>query len=170
MASPRGSPLSGEHPHQRVQDQRDRARCEQDQQDGSGRPRQGPQGEQRPAGSTTSWIQRGTTTGATGTRSASGADALGRRRASAETSDAVAGIGSDRGTLAASLVAGARRGRGPTAWGTSKPCNWKYEHRHDMSETVSILFVGDVVGGIGKRTLLALLPGCATGTPPISSS
>ena len=28
-----------------------------------------------------------------------------------------------------------------------------------MSETVSILFVGDVVGGIGKRTLLALLPG-----------
>ena len=27
-----------------------------------------------------------------------------------------------------------------------------------MSETVSILFVGDVVGGIGKRTLLALLP------------
>ena len=28
-----------------------------------------------------------------------------------------------------------------------------------MSENVSILFVGDVVGGIGKRTLLALLPG-----------
>jgi 2',3'-cyclic-nucleotide 2'-phosphodiesterase len=27
-----------------------------------------------------------------------------------------------------------------------------------MSESVSILFVGDVVGGIGKRTLLALLP------------
>ena len=27
-----------------------------------------------------------------------------------------------------------------------------------MSETISILFVGDVVGGIGKRTLLALLP------------
>jgi 2',3'-cyclic-nucleotide 2'-phosphodiesterase len=27
-----------------------------------------------------------------------------------------------------------------------------------MSETVSILFVGDVVGGIGKRTLLSLLP------------
>ncbi len=27
-----------------------------------------------------------------------------------------------------------------------------------MSETVSILFVGDVVGGLGKRTLLALLP------------
>src|SRR5437763_14983664 len=32
-------------------------------------------------------------------------------------------------------------------------------HRHFMSESVSILFVGDVVGGIGKRTLLALLPG-----------
>jgi 2',3'-cyclic-nucleotide 2'-phosphodiesterase len=28
-----------------------------------------------------------------------------------------------------------------------------------MSENVSILFVGDVVGGIGKRTLLTLLPG-----------
>ena len=28
-----------------------------------------------------------------------------------------------------------------------------------MSETISILFVGDVVGGLGKRTLLALLPG-----------
>src|SRR5437588_9271701 len=28
-----------------------------------------------------------------------------------------------------------------------------------MSEEVSILFVGDLVGGIGKRTLLALLPG-----------
>ncbi len=27
-----------------------------------------------------------------------------------------------------------------------------------MTETVSILFVGDIVGGIGKRTLLALLP------------
>jgi 2',3'-cyclic-nucleotide 2'-phosphodiesterase len=27
-----------------------------------------------------------------------------------------------------------------------------------VSETVSILFVGDVVGGLGKRTLLALLP------------
>ena len=27
-----------------------------------------------------------------------------------------------------------------------------------MSETVSILFVGDVVGGLGKRTLLTLLP------------
>ena len=27
-----------------------------------------------------------------------------------------------------------------------------------MSENVSILFVGDVVGGIGKRTLLTLLP------------
>ena len=27
-----------------------------------------------------------------------------------------------------------------------------------MSQSVSILFVGDVVGGIGKRTLLALLP------------
>ena len=27
-----------------------------------------------------------------------------------------------------------------------------------MSETVSILFVGDMVGGLGKRTLLALLP------------
>lgn len=27
-----------------------------------------------------------------------------------------------------------------------------------MSETVSILFIGDVVGGLGKRTLLALLP------------
>ena len=28
-----------------------------------------------------------------------------------------------------------------------------------MSEPVCILFVGDVVGGIGKRTLLSLLPG-----------
>jgi len=28
-----------------------------------------------------------------------------------------------------------------------------------MNETVCILFVGDVVGGIGKRTLLGLLPG-----------
>jgi 2',3'-cyclic-nucleotide 2'-phosphodiesterase len=28
-----------------------------------------------------------------------------------------------------------------------------------MSQKVSILFVGDIVGGIGKRTLLALLPG-----------
>ncbi|MHB8658923.1 MAG: TIGR00282 family metallophosphoesterase [Solirubrobacteraceae bacterium] len=28
-----------------------------------------------------------------------------------------------------------------------------------MSETVRILFVGDVVGGIGRRTLLSLLPG-----------
>jgi 2',3'-cyclic-nucleotide 2'-phosphodiesterase len=28
-----------------------------------------------------------------------------------------------------------------------------------MSEQISILFVGDIVGGIGRRTLLALLPG-----------
>ena len=48
--------------------------------------------------------------------------------------------------------------RRPVAWGTSNSCNWKYEHRQDVSETVSILFVGDVVGGLGKRTLLALLP------------
>ena len=28
-----------------------------------------------------------------------------------------------------------------------------------MSNQTSILFVGDIVGGIGRRTLLALLPG-----------
>ena len=27
-----------------------------------------------------------------------------------------------------------------------------------MSKPISILFVGDIVGGIGRRTLLALLP------------
>jgi metallophosphoesterase (TIGR00282 family) len=37
---------------------------------------------------------------------------------------------------------------------------WKYAGRADVSpDTVSILFVGDVVGGIGRRTLLSLLPG-----------
>jgi 2',3'-cyclic-nucleotide 2'-phosphodiesterase len=36
--------------------------------------------------------------------------------------------------------------------------NWKYARREDVTETVRILFIGDIVGGIGKRTLLALLP------------
>ena len=40
-----------------------------------------------------------------------------------------------------------------------------------MSEPVCILFVGDVVGGIGKRTLLTLLPDAARpASRPISSS
>jgi 2',3'-cyclic-nucleotide 2'-phosphodiesterase len=37
-------------------------------------------------------------------------------------------------------------------------CEWKYAHPAVDMETVNILFIGDVVGGIGKRTLLALLP------------
>jgi hypothetical protein len=36
--------------------------------------------------------------------------------------------------------------------------NWKYERREDVTKPISILFVGDIVGGIGRRTLLALLP------------
>ena len=35
---------------------------------------------------------------------------------------------------------------------------WKYAEREDVNRGVSILFVGDVVGGIGRRTLLSLLP------------
>ena len=104
------------------------------------------------SGSTTSWTHRGTTTGGGGNgrlldradRSGSGRDAILDVRARPRRS--------------------ARRPRRrwavrrPVAWGTSNACSWKYEHRQDVSETVSILFVGDVVGGIGKRTLLALLP------------
>jgi 2',3'-cyclic-nucleotide 2'-phosphodiesterase len=44
---------------------------------------------------------------------------------------------------------------------TSCACTWKYARGEDVSKklpAVSILFVGDVVGGIGRRTLLALLP------------
>src|ERR1022692_1746953 len=37
-------------------------------------------------------------------------------------------------------------------------CAWKYARREDMNKPISILFVGDVVGGIGRRTLLGLLP------------
>ncbi len=36
--------------------------------------------------------------------------------------------------------------------------NWKYARKAEMAKVINILFVGDVVGGIGKRTLLALLP------------
>jgi metallophosphoesterase (TIGR00282 family) len=35
---------------------------------------------------------------------------------------------------------------------------WKYAEREDVNRGVSILFVGDIVGGIGRRTLLSLLP------------
>ncbi len=37
--------------------------------------------------------------------------------------------------------------------------NWKYAEREDVNRGASILFVGDIVGGIGRRTLLSLLPG-----------
>ena len=39
-----------------------------------------------------------------------------------------------------------------------------------MSTPTCILFVGDVVGGLGRRTLLRVLPSCAIATPLISSS
>jgi 2',3'-cyclic-nucleotide 2'-phosphodiesterase len=40
----------------------------------------------------------------------------------------------------------------------SNACEWKYARPGDDMETVNILFIGDVVGGIGKRTVLTLLP------------
>jgi metallophosphoesterase (TIGR00282 family) len=42
----------------------------------------------------------------------------------------------------------------------STSCNWKYALREDVTGThaTSILFIGDVVGGVGRRTLVALLP------------
>jgi metallophosphoesterase (TIGR00282 family) len=47
------------------------------------------------------------------------------------------------------------RAEGPYPLG---PCTWKYAQREDVTEYVTILFVGDVVGGPGRRTLLDLLP------------
>jgi metallophosphoesterase (TIGR00282 family) len=43
---------------------------------------------------------------------------------------------------------------------TASRTSWKYAQAKDMPQTAqtTILFVGDVVGGIGRRTLLALLP------------
>ena len=35
---------------------------------------------------------------------------------------------------------------------------WKYEPQDDVNEPVRILFVGDIVGGIGRRSVAALLP------------
>ena len=114
------------------------------------------------SGSTTSWTQRGTTTG--------GRDAVGV--AAAWSADGRSGVadagrlgrpGRPSGSAPASpcrrgcrrLAGGRRLGR---LGSPQTACNWKYEHPQDMSESVGILFVGDVVGGIGKRTLLALLP------------
>jgi metallophosphoesterase (TIGR00282 family) len=42
--------------------------------------------------------------------------------------------------------------------GASKARQRKYGHRDDVTDQTRILFIGDVVGGIGKRTLLTLLP------------
>ena len=41
---------------------------------------------------------------------------------------------------------------------TQERIAWKYERPEDMSKSARILFVGDIVGGLGKRTLLGLLP------------
>src|SRR5438270_12705389 len=52
--------------------------------------------------------------------------------------------------------------QGPTAtenaWKAGNASNWKYEGQADVTETLKILFVGDVVGGPGRRALLSLLP------------
>ena len=52
---------------------------------------------------------------------------------------------------------------GPSPPEPAYACTWKYAPGEDVSKrrNVSILFVGDVVGGIGKRTLLSLLPAAA---------
>jgi 2',3'-cyclic-nucleotide 2'-phosphodiesterase len=44
-------------------------------------------------------------------------------------------------------------------WEAIEAFKWKYARKVDVSnKPINILFVGDLVGGIGKRTLLALLP------------
>ena len=127
--------------HQRVEDQRHRAGGHQDQQDGPSRPGQRPQTEQ-------------------GERQQDQLDPTRhhhRRHRRPRLADAILGGGAARPlaglVLFASLPPSAARLPG-------KPdC-----HLHgsmsarNMKKTSSILFVGDVVGGIGRRTLLALLP------------
>ena len=88
----------------------------EDEQDRPGARASAQSAEQRRAGSTTSWIQRGTTTG----------------RAARESA---LGWGGDVG------------------WLTQRSSRFD-----SMRDGMRLLFVGDVVGGIGRRTLLALLP------------
>jgi 2',3'-cyclic-nucleotide 2'-phosphodiesterase len=44
------------------------------------------------------------------------------------------------------------------AWKAGNASNWKYEGQADVTRTTKILFVGDIVGGPGRRTLTTLLP------------
>src|ERR1019366_6277398 len=121
-------------------------------------------------GSNTSCTQRGTTTGGGG-GGAGGSSGPGGRWATGVSS----GPG---GTWAASWPSacsgsnegGGRRGGGDGAGlaGGQRSLKriqlevWAHDemtdHREDVSKPISILFAGDIVGGIGRRTLLALLP------------
>jgi 2',3'-cyclic-nucleotide 2'-phosphodiesterase len=44
------------------------------------------------------------------------------------------------------------------AWKAGNASSWKYEGQADVTGTIKILFVGDIVGGPGRRTLMTLLP------------
>lgn len=44
------------------------------------------------------------------------------------------------------------------AWKAGNASSWKYEGLSGVTKTIKILFVGDVVGGLGRRTLVSLLP------------
>lgn len=44
------------------------------------------------------------------------------------------------------------------AWKPVNASTWKYEAQPDVTKTIKILFVGDIVGGPGRRTLASLLP------------
>ncbi len=105
------NPMPVEQPDERVQDQRDRARAEQDQQDRSGSPARAPTDRGPRAGRTTSWTQRGTTTGAgdTGARSRPGLRrgcTAGRGRIPAQP----LGIGTLAALAALAALAGGGRG------------------------------------------------------------
>ena len=129
IASPRGTPSAVEQPDHRVEDQRDmlapiRIRSTVPA------ARASAHSPSSASGSRTSWTQRGTTTGGGGT--AVCVDRGTRRAGPPTRSSPSAAVRAGR--LVA--LAGGSAVRRPVAWGTSNACNWKYEHRQDVTEPV----------------------------------
>src|SRR6201995_1245422 len=113
------------------------------------------------SGRMTSWIHRGTTTGATAGGGGSGRSGASDREKSRSFSgpastgppaSTASGSGSPSGSFGSAVRSRAhRRIRVIMRAGGVNPST-------SMTRAINILFCGDLVGGLGKRTLLGMLP------------
>ena len=135
--------------HERVEQQRDQPGDDEEQQDraGSAASAQTPSSA---SGSTTSWIQRGTMTGATCAGGSGGGGEGGARRAAAP------GPGLDRPRLGRVRRCPVQRRACPSV---CAPGRLEHVGAGTVKPVTAILFVGDIVASAGRRTLRTLLPG-----------